>query len=187
MPAIINAAACLIFGSAIALSARHTPSLRRETISWAFILAMGFHAVIGAPVATYLFRFYPQWSMLYAFDPQIFPNFESWFGLLATAAVVTNILTSAAGFMVTRAGAIRESSALAYAPIVVGLALIIGIVFGYYDRIINIGTYDAYWQNDAELLVRTVPGWVGLVWYAVSVAFVSWVGNRFRHREPSFV
>src|SRR5512145_2073632 len=99
MPALINIAANLVFGGSLAYVTRRSPAVRRELTSWALIFLVAFEALVFTPVATYLFRFYPQWSMLYWFDPQVLPGIERWLGALSALAVLLNFGAAVGGFV----------------------------------------------------------------------------------------
>ena len=47
---------------------------------------LAFQAIVVTPIATLLFRFYPQWSMFYWFDPQIFPELDAYTGMLSAVS-----------------------------------------------------------------------------------------------------
>lgn len=187
MPAVFNFGAHLALGSALALVARRSENFRQDLVSWPLILLFAFHALFAAPSATYLFRFFPQWSMLYAFDPQVFPDLEGWYGPLSAGAVLSNLLCGMIGLFVTRIGLLRSSRLLEWLPIALAAASWALLLFLYGERTFWVGTYDAYWQDQAPFLLLTSPGVIGLSTYLLAVGLLLWARRRFTTRDPSYV
>ncbi|MEL6548230.1 MAG: hypothetical protein AAFQ82_26620, partial [Myxococcota bacterium] len=175
MPAVFNFGAHVLLGSFLALSARNSERFRQELVSWPLILLFGFHALVAAPSGTYLFRFFPQWSMLYAFDPQVVPELEDWIGLLSGGVVLLNLVCGVFGLVVTRLGVLRGSRALEILPISLALLSWALLFTVYGERTFWVGTYDAYWQDEAALLFTTLPGILGLGTYLAGIGFIVWI------------
>ncbi|MBI3180267.1 MAG: hypothetical protein HYZ27_11440, partial [Deltaproteobacteria bacterium] len=127
MPALINVAGNLVLGAAAVLAVRRSPALRQHPVSWSLLVLLAFEAVVVTPVTTYLFRFYPQWSMLYWFDPQLFPDLQSWFGLLSLAAVLLNGLAAVCGYFIARYGVKIGRLWPMELPIAVGVAAVVAV------------------------------------------------------------
>lgn len=187
MPAIINFAANLILGGAVALALQRSPAVRRELMSWAFLALIGFEALVFTPVATYLFRFYPQWSMLYVFDPQMFPELEAWIGVLSLVAVLVNFAGAVGGFYATREGLLRRRRWLTYAAPGFGGAVVLLTLAVFGKRVVFMGDYDAYWQGNADVFLARLGGWVGLLLYGGSALFVAFLRTRFSDHDPKLV
>lgn len=187
MPAVINLAANLILGSAVALVLARSQAMRRELMSWPLLALVGFEAIVFTPIATFLFRFYPQWSMLYVFDPQIFPELENWIGLVALVAVLANFAAALGGFLATREGLLRHHRELTWGATAAGGAsiLLFFVLFG--ERVVFMGDYDAFWQGNADIFLARVGGWLGLLLYAGAGLFVAFLHTRFADHDPSFV
>jgi hypothetical protein len=187
MPAVINFAANLVLGSAVPLVLRRSPALRRELMSWQLLALVGFEALVFTPVATYLFRFYPQWSMLYMFDPQIFPELDNWIGALSLMAVLLNFAAALGAFYATREGLLRGAGWLTYGALTTGGALAVILLALFARRIGLMGDYDAFWQGNADLFLVRLGGWIGLLLYAAAGLFVAFLHTRFADRDPSLV
>jgi hypothetical protein len=187
MPAVINIAGNLALGSALTLAVRKSPALRRDFVNWAFLLLVSFEAVVFTPIATYLFRFYPQWSMLYWFDPQIFPEIESFVGILSFTAVLLNFGAVVLGYHLTREGLLRGDRRLTYVSAAAGGLLLLAVLGLYGERVALIGDYDTFWQGNAVVLFRRLAGWVGFLSYVGAGLFVFYVHRRFHDHDPSLV
>ncbi len=184
MPALVNVAASLAFGASLALVLRRSPSLRDETLSWPFIVLLAFEAVVATPVATLLFRFHPQWSMFYWFDPQVFPEIDAWTGALSAIAVLANATAACAGFMVVRQSVRMGPEWLRWVPFGVSAAMLAWWLVVFPRRLVFIGDYDEFWQGHASLMVARFAGWVGIITYAAAVLLVLVLRQRYADREP---
>ncbi len=187
MPAAINVAANFALGGALVLVLKASPAIRREMVSWGLLFLLFFEALVFTPVAVYLFRFYPQWSMLYWFDPQMFPRLDNWIGLLSFLATALNFAAAVVGFALARLGIIIGQRWLAWGPALVGVACVLLMIVAYGDRVAFIGDYDAFWQGTADLLFKRLAGWIGLGGYAAAVGFLFWVRSRFADHDPTLV
>ncbi len=187
MPVIVNLCANMVFGAALVLAVRRSPAMREGFVSWSLFFLVTFEAIVFTPVATFLFRFYPQWSMHYWFDPQIFPELDRWIGWLSALAVLLNFGAALLGYSLARLGVLTGRAWLWSLPLAVGSAVIAYVAFAAGDRLVFIGDYDAFWQGNAELMVTSAVGWVGIVCYAGTVAFVIWTYRRFRDHDPKLI
>lgn len=186
MPAIIHLAANLIFGSCFVLVTRKSAALRTSSLSWPLLALAAFEALVFTPIATYQFRFYPQWSMLYSFDPQMFPQLHHWIGPLSLAVILLNFSAAAGAFLLARRGILADSPSLWLAPIAVGAGAIlyVGVFFG--ERIAFVGDYDQFWQGQAQLLLSSFTGWLGIALYVSGLALLLFVHSRFSDHDPQF-
>jgi hypothetical protein len=184
MPALINIAFNLLLGTALVLVLRHSPALRQELISWSFFVLLGFEAVLVTPVTTYLFRFYPQWSMLYFFDPQIFPDLERYIGLLSLLAVVLNVGAGFAGYLLARLAVVLRQPWMWAAPIGAAFGIVFTVFILHGDRVLFVGDYDEFWQGNAAFILTSVPGITGVMLYLAAAALVVLVRWRFKDHDP---
>lgn len=187
MPVVINIAVNLLLGAGLVLAVRRSPAMREGLFSWSLFLLIAFEAFAFTPIATYIFRFYPQWSMLYLFDPQIFPDLHHWIGWLSLLAIFLNFAAALCGYVIARIGVLSGQSYIWGAPLAIGTALIayVGVVYG--ERVVFVGDYDAFWQGNAVLFVTQPPGWAGVVLYLGAAAMLIWTRNRFQNHDPSLL
>ena len=187
MPAVINICANLLLGTTFVLALRHSQGIKQEILNWPLLTLLAFEALVVTPVATYLFRFYPQWSMLYWFDPQIYPEFDSWIGWLSAGAIALNFIAVLAGYFAGWLAIVHRQRWLAITCITLALTFVLYITFAYGDRIALIGDYDTFWQGQAIPIIKRQPGWIGISLYVFSFLFVLWLHTRFGDRDPSFL
>jgi hypothetical protein len=181
MPVLVNVAANMLLGATLAFAVRNSDDMRDELLSVALLLLLGFETLVFTPIATLLFRFYPQWSMFYWFDPQVFPDLDGWTGPLSAIAVILNIAAAVGGFLAVRFALLRGPAQLVWAPFAAGGVLLVWTLAMFGRRVIFLGDYDEFWQGHAHLLIARLGGWLGIVLYASAVAFVLYV----RRREPT--
>jgi hypothetical protein len=187
MPALINIAINLLFGTALVLALRHSQALRQSVMSWSFFVLLGFEAILMTPVTTYLFRFYPQWSMLYIFDPQIFPDLERYIGLLSLLAVVLNVGAAFLGYILARLAVVLRQPWMWAAPIGAAAGVIFTIFILHGDRVLFVGDYDEFWQGNGAFILTSVPGITGLVLYITAAGLIVLVRRRYRDHDPSLI
>jgi len=186
MPALLNIATNLVLGAGVAIVARNSQAVRKRPLNWALLTLLGFEGVVFTPIATYLFRFYPQWSMLYWFDPQIYPGLDRWLGVISLGVIVFNFLAAAGGFLLTRRGLIENKTWVTLAPFVGALLIAFFVTVFFADRLFWIGDYDVFWQGRADLLFATLPGVLTMALYGACVAFILLIHQRYGRREPRF-
>ena len=173
MPAVINVATNLMLGGATALVSRKSPAQRARWADWPLLLLLAFEAAIFTPTATYIFRFYPQWSLLYWFDPQVYTPLTRWVGWLSAAAVAGNFAAAIGGYVAARRAVIAKKSWLAAGPLLLGAAGLLTTLFLFGDRVAAIGDHDAFWHGRAAALFSCLPGWIALFLQLSTIAFVA--------------
>ena len=187
MPIIVNLTAMLLFGAGLAAAGKSSPAFKKRFVNWVLLLLLGFVAFIITPATTYAFRFYPQWSMMYLFDPHLFPYLDQWINLLSAASAASNFIAATLGYGVARAGLLTKKPFLWSAPFVLGLLTLSGTLFFQFDRIAYVGDYDTYAKGQADLFVQTAPGLVGALTHLGGFLFVLWVHSRFSGRDPDLI
>ena len=187
MPVLINIAADLVLGSAMAWAARHSPAMQKSWLSWSTLALLAFEAICVTPMATFAFRFYPEWSTLYFIDPQAFPQFPHWVGWLSAIAILINFLCAMAGYLTTRAGILEDNKAMAYGALTTGASALVFMCVIFNGRIFFVGNYESFLAGEAELLVTTTIGIVGVLVYGLAAGYISWLRNSFAESDPSFL
>ncbi len=179
MPVLINAAANLILGSLVARATYNPDAPREGYMTWPLVMLVVFQSLVLVPVGAFLFRFYPDWSMHYAFDPRVFVDLDRWIGVLALAVVVVNMLLSVLGYACTERARRDGRSFLMHACVVFGILTIVGVLSQLWRRSFWVGGYDAYWQGEAKLLFMHPAGWAGLLAYIAAIVFYRWILRRY--------
>lgn len=187
MPALINVTANFFLGALFAWASRRSPGMRRSWLSWSFLFLLGVHALVMAPACAFLFRFFPQWSLFYWFDPQVYRWVRDWAGVLAGVATFANLAAAVGGFFLVRFCVLTERSGAllgaVFLPVVLGTWLLVA----YWERVWLVGSYDEYWHGTAPTLFEAAPGWIAVSVYGLSGAFLVWSANRYRDRDPSLL
>ena len=187
MPVLINLAANLLFGAGMATVSRNSPAFRNHLVNWSLLFLLGFIALVITPASTYAFRFYPQWSLLYYFDPRSFPSLNHWLNLLSFVAVLANFAAALIGFSIARLGLLKKNSLLWMLPFIVGTLTLFQILIFQFDRVAFIASYDLFWQGKGELAFIKVPGLIGCAVYVGAFIFTLWVHSRFSERDPELI
>ena len=120
MPILLNLCVNLLLGSSLAMVARKSKAMEQNWLSWSSLALLGFESLCVTPMATYAFRFYPDWSMLYLLDPEVFPRLPYWIGWLSILVVILNFITATAAYLVTRSGILNQRSAIEFSPLIIG-------------------------------------------------------------------
>lgn len=187
MPVLFNLFAHLALGALLARNAKGSRAFRDGAVSWPLIILVAFNATLAAPAATFQFRFFPQWSLLYAFDPQVFPGLEGWIAPLSALVVMANLFAGVVGLLLSRAGTNHDSRMAERAPWIVASVGFFTSLILYGERALWAGTYDAYWQDQARFFLVSPAGWAGLLQYGAGITLLLWVKNRLSGREPSYI
>ena len=174
-------------GAAIVWCWRRSPALQDSLFCWQ-LLALGlYEALILTPVATYLLRFYPQWTLHYGWDPQIHPNLEGMLGWLSWPAIFGLYLAAFAGFGLTRLALLRQSPSLTLAPLAAGAGLWLLALLRWRRQFAYIGTFDDFSAGQADLWLLHLAGWVHMALYLSAVTYVVLLQRTYGSRDPRFL
>ena len=185
MPALINFAASMVFGASMALVARRSSAMVWDLVSWPLLLVIGFQCLVMTPVATYLFQFYPQWSLFYWFDPQLFPRFGDWVTWLSFGAVMLNWMASTLSYISTRKGIVEKNTFFRLLPFGIAASIFLPSVAIYWEQIAFLGDYDSYLGGQGVPIFVSFAGWCGITIYLVGFLFLLWAHSRFGRRDPA--
>lgn len=184
MPILLNLCMSLLLGSSIAMVARNSKAMQQHWLSWSSLALLAFEALCITPMATFAFRFYPDWSVLYLLDPELFPRFPYWVGWFSILVIILNFITATSAYLITRYGILKESIAWMLSPMVIGASSLLVIVALFYKRIFFIGDYEAFLAGEAQLILTTTIGITGITVYCLAVGFVTWLSRRFSLSDP---
>ena len=184
MPILLNLCMSLLLGSSIAMVARNSKAMQQNWLSWSSLALLAFEAICITPMATFAFRFYPDWSVLYLLDPELFPRFPYWVGWFSILVIILNFITATGAYLITRYGILKESIAWMLSPMVIGASSLLLIVALFYKQIFFIGDYEAFLAGEAQLILTTTIGITGIAVYCLAVGFVTWLSRRFSQSDP---
>ena len=184
MPILLNLSVNLLLGSGIAMVARKSEAMQRNWLSWSTLCLLAFESLCITPMATFAFRFYPDWSLLYLLDPEVFPNLPYWIGWLSIVVIVLNFMTATSAYLITRAGILKQRAAIKFSPLVIGASSFLILTVLFYKRIFFIGDYEAFLAGEAQLLPTTLVGILGITVYLATAGFIAWLSKRFSESDP---
>ena len=186
MPILLNLCVNLLLGSGIAMVARNSKAMEQNWLSWSTLSLLAFESICITPMATFAFRFYPDWSMLYLLDPEVFPNLPYWVGWLSILVVILNFMTATCAYLVTRSGILRQRASLEFSPLAIGATSLLALVVLFHNRIFFIGDYEAFLAGEAKLILTTAIGIFGVAVYLAAIGFITWLAKRFSESDPKF-
>ena len=184
MPILMNLCINVLLGSSIAMTARKSAAMKENWLSWSSLAMLTFQALCMTPMATFAFRFYPDWSMLYLLDPEVFPRFPYWVGWLSLAVIALNFATATIAYLITRRAILNESGRWSLAPFITGTSALLVLLALFHKRIFFIGDYEAFLAGEAQLILKTVVGLSGVLVYGLAIGFVAWLAKRFSEADP---
>jgi hypothetical protein len=186
MPILLNLCVNLLLGSSIAMVARKSKAMQQNWLSWSSLCLLAFESLCVTPMATFAFRFYPDWSMLYLLDPEVFPNLPYWIGWLSILVVILNFVMATTAYLVTRSGILAQRAAIEFSPLILGASSLLVLTVLFYKRIFFIGDYEAFLAGEAQLMLTTPVGIFGLAVYIMAIGFIIWLAKRFSESDPKF-
>jgi len=178
MPALINIWGHFLLGIVVAHLARHQLLRPKSLLSPALIYLLAFQGLLSIPVCTYLSHFFPHWTLLYFFDPQIFPRLYHFPGILSFVLVFLNTLAAFAGFFIYRHALIIQQRGIWLAPAGLSSICIFIVFFRYYHRIFFVGDHTTYWQGEAYFWLAHVSGWLGLSMIMSAALLLSYLHRK---------
>lgn len=187
MPVVIHWAFNFMLGVCTARAVRGAPGLHVGRAPWPLLFLTAFEGIFVTPLVTYLFRYWPAWSMFYLFDPAAYPMLDSFIGLLSAAVVAVDFLLMWLGFVCGRTSVTPAHGRWLQWPSI-ACAGITGLCLAYLgDRMAFAGDYDTFWRGEAPLWLSTPAGWVSLALFGGALCFVLVLRQRFAQRDPVFL
>lgn len=189
MPVVIHWVLNLCLGLRTARAVRLAPGLWAASAPWPLLFLAALQAVVVTPCVTYLFRYWPAWSMFYLFDPVDYPMLETFIGLLSGLVVLINFGLMWLGFVCGRRSVAQGTHAARWAQLPYSISIaIVGLCVAYLgDRMMYAGDFQTFWRGEASLWFATPAGWVGFALIFAGVAFERVLHHRFAARDPVFL
>ncbi len=178
MPALINIWGHFLLGIIVAHLSRAQLLRSDSRLSPALLYLLGFQGLLSIPVCTYLSHFFPHWTLLYFFDPQIFTHLYHFPGTLSFALVSLNTLAAFAGFFIYRRALNLQQRFFWLIPLVLSSICILIIFFNYHHRIFFVGNHTTYWQGDAHFYLAHISGWLGVSMLAAAALLISYLHRK---------
>jgi hypothetical protein len=186
MPLLMNFGINIIFGASMALVGRQSLAMKEDLISWPLVFVVAFESLIMTPVCTFQLQFFPQWSLFYWFDPQLFPSLHDILSKASFLIILFNFLGALFGLAITRRGVVENSRIYrAICPMIGLFFFSLGILL-LWPQTSPRTTTDSYWYHNDPLILGW-PGWMGLACYLLGFLFVLWSYSRFSSQDPQWL
>jgi len=148
------------------------------------LAAIVFHSVVFTPAFLYALVFYPDWSVMYFFEPLKFPPF-SWQGwLYSAAALALSFALLMAGFSYGRKRVLGAKGPSAVTIIAFIYVVAVAVMFVLFRRTLYVGSLAQYHGEGARFLFPRPLGFV-FVGYVLSIPLGIWFWKRLFARKPS--
>lgn len=148
------------------------------------LAALVFHSVVFTPSFLYAVVFYPDWSVMYFFEPLALRPF-AWVGWLYSAgALVLSFGLLLAGFSYGRKRVLGGNgpSAVTIVTFIYVVAAVVMVIL--YRRTLFLGTLSQYHGSGTRFLFSRPLGFV-LAWYLLMIPASIWFWKRLFARKPS--
>ncbi|RYF11665.1 MAG: hypothetical protein EOO40_02870 [Deltaproteobacteria bacterium] len=175
MPVPFNLATSLLLGASLPPLLRRSEAFRHSFANWALLALALFMALVFTPATTYLVRYFPHWSTLYAFDPQLFPLVERGVGPLSAALVLSYFGVAAGGYAVSRHAILTNQVVWLALPLATGAGIWAVGLWHWQLQVLTVGEFDAFWQGSGTLLHRHRVGAVALLLHLGALVFLALV------------
>jgi hypothetical protein len=185
MPLPLHLLFVFMLGAALPLALRRSAALHDAFFNWQLLAVGLFTALVVTPVCTGLLRFYPQWSLMYAFDPQLYPAVERQVMLLCAAALLGQSACLLAGYALARFAVVKQRLDLIGVPLLAAALGVGAVLFYGLDRVRAVGDYDAFLLGRARPYLHQPPAVWGALLMLSSCVFLGWTWRRFRHGDPT--
>ena len=183
MPALINIWGHLILGIVLAHYARRSLLNSSSPLTPVLIYLLAFQVIFTIPICAYLGHFFPHWTLLYFFDPQIFSYLYQFPGTLAFFLVALNTCTALAGFFLYRHGLKTQQKLFWLLPSLALGTCVLLILIQYPHRVFFIATHNAYWQGNSYFVLTHPSGWLGLLMLGTGLGLIVWLKKKYRLRR----
>jgi hypothetical protein len=187
MPLPLHLLFVFMLGAALPLGLRRSAALHDAFFNWQLLAVGLYSAVVVTPVCTGLLRFYPQWSLMYAFDPQLYPAVDQQVMLLCVAALLGQSVCLLTGYALARFAAIKQRLDLIGVPLLATVMGAAAILFYGFDRVRAVGDYDAFYMGRARPYLHQPPAVWGAFLLLSSLVFLECTWRLYRHRDPTLL
>ena len=170
-------------GCIYALSGRD--KINEEEFMGRWVLAaLVFHSVVFTPSFLYAVVFYPDWAVMYLFEPLALPPF-SWMGwILSAVALVLSFAFLLAGFSYGRKRVLEGKGPSAVTIVTFIYVVAAAVMVVLFRRTLSLGTLAQYRGEGARFLFSRPLGFV-FAGYLLSIPASIWFWRRLFARKPS--
>jgi hypothetical protein len=133
-----------------------------------FLAAMVYHSVVFVPAFLYATVFYPDWSVMYFFQPLRMPFLQERGWVFSAAVLPITFAAVLAGFLYGRKRSIEGKGASAATIVTFVYAISLAVMAVLFRRTLFAGTLEQYGGVGAKLIFARPLGWV-MCFYLVSI------------------
>ncbi|MBI5528614.1 MAG: hypothetical protein HY897_19975 [Deltaproteobacteria bacterium] len=149
-----------------------------------FLATVVYHSVIFVPVFLYATVFYPDWSVMYFFQPLRTPPVSERGWLFSAAALVLTFATMLAGFLYGRKRSIEGKGASAATIVTFIYAISFAVMAVLFRRTLFAGTLEQYGGVGAKFIFARPLGWA-MCFYLISIPAGIAFWKKVFSRKPS--
>lgn len=174
------------FGAWFAWTFQQARSLYQDRYPWPLVLLLLGQGFLVMPIDTLLLRFYADWWTGYWLDPDIHPSFTDAIGWLSLVQWLLGALLAYTGFVGFGWSKRHRYLWLRRATLAVPLLLLLLCLTVLGPKIIWVGTFEQYQQQQSQWLLQTLPGWLWLSSYGARLLYLRWCYGYFGSNRPSW-
>lgn len=187
MSALFHLVAHALLGSLLAWCSRGAPRGQQRLFGWPLLVGLTYATGVLLPVAAYQFRFYPDFSLCYAFDPVLYPWVETQLAWLGVLACLANLAALVLGYDCTRAGVRGRRWALKLLVPAAALATGGWATWHFGAANLALSDYATYWRGQASPWTTAPSGFVAACSYTLALVGLRYGETHWRGREPELL
>ena len=170
-------------GCIYALSGRGKINAEEFMGRWTLAVLV-YHSVVFTPAFLYAVVFYPDWSVMYFFEPLAVAPLSSMSWLYSAAALALSFVLVMAGFSYGRSRVLSAKGPSAVTIIAFIYLVAAGVMAVLYRRTLHLGSLAQYRGEGTRFLFSRPLGYVFGA-YLLSIPVSVWFWKRLFARKPS--
>lgn len=185
MPALFHLVLHGLLGSLLAWSFRGAPRAQARVLAWPLFFGLAYAVLVLLPICAYQFRFYPDFSLSYAYDPVLYPWATGEVTLLCLAANLAYVLALVLAYASTRFGLAQNRRLLAAAAPACAILLAAWATVMLAGRNLALGDYASFWRGNTVAWTTTPSGILAALAYLMALLGLRAGERRWRNKDPA--